>query len=161
MAPTQSGCRLVIAQTWPGIWGRPRRSERPAQLIPRAAQSLSNACRHCDRRRVAAGFHKLQVAHRDVGLLGERFLGQARGGAQAADVLAKFISRSSRHWTDSQRFKLFDPEGCFVFFFQARSQPPSTPGCSTTPPRRKPPACRNTTCKFRSVAVDPRYWNHR
>ena len=95
---------------------RHRRSERPAQLIPRAAQCISNACRHCDRWRVAAGFYKLEVAHRDVGLLSERFLGQASGGAQAADVLAKFASRSSRHWTDSQRFKLFDPEGCFVFF---------------------------------------------
>lgn len=87
-----------------------------AQVFPRTIQSLTKVSSHLDGGGVAAGFHELQVAHRDLCLFSQCFLGQPGGGAQSADVLAEMGASFTGHRLDCGRSKRFDSEAYFVFF---------------------------------------------
>lgn len=112
------------------IGGTPPPLSKPAtQVIPRAVQGFSKQGGDLDRGIVAARFHELQVTHRNLGLLGQRLLGQMRGGTQPAHVLTEKISSCCGHRLDSEPSNPFDSEACFVFFSRCRALRKKTKGC--------------------------------
>lgn len=107
--PNQRTCCFVPAS--------PSNLEPATQVIPGAIQSFAKQSGDLDGGVVPSRFNKLQIAHRNVRLLRQGFLGQLSGRTQPADVLTEMMAIFSGHRLDCGRSKAFDSEACFVFFW--------------------------------------------